>query len=125
MFSSPRVLITRRAAVRSIDCVNERGGNSSKNESALVTSHLRGFERKQHSALAGRAAPLATSDQRVSLPCSGAHLQPSDQTTQILALEIDYGPFEREVRLPADVDVKRARAEQENGLLWIYLPLKK
>jgi len=27
--------------------------------------------------------------------------------------------------LPAEVDVERARAEQENGLLWIYLPLKK
>jgi len=40
-------------------------------------------------------------------------------------LEIDYGPFEREVELPAEVDVKQARAEQENGLLWIYLPLKR
>jgi HSP20 family protein len=44
---------------------------------------------------------------------------------QLLALEIDYGPFEREVPLPAEVDVDRASAEQENGLLWIYLPLKK
>lgn len=44
---------------------------------------------------------------------------------QVLALEIDYGPFEREVILPADVDVAKAHAEQENGLLWISLPLKK
>jgi HSP20 family protein len=44
---------------------------------------------------------------------------------QLLALEIDYGPFEREVPLPAEVDVDRASAEQENGLLWIHLPLKK
>jgi HSP20 family protein len=43
---------------------------------------------------------------------------------QLLALEIDYGPFEREVPLPAEVDVDRASAEQQNGLLWIYLPLK-
>jgi HSP20 family protein len=43
---------------------------------------------------------------------------------QLLALEIDYGPFERAVPLPAEVDVDRASAEQENGLLWIYLPLK-
>ncbi len=44
----------------------------------------------------------------------------------MLALEIDYGPFEREVILPADVevDVEQAHAEQENGLLWISLPLK-
>jgi HSP20 family molecular chaperone IbpA len=45
---------------------------------------------------------------------------------QMLALEIDYGPFEREVNLPGDVqiDVDEAHAEQENGLLWIILPLK-
>ena len=51
--------------------------------------------------------------------------EPSDHAMQMLALEIDYGPFEREVQLPAEVDVKKARAEQENGLLWIYLPLKR
>lgn len=53
--------------------------------------------------------------------------EPSGQgrALQILALEIDYGPFEREVHLPVDVDVERAHAETENGLLWISLPLKK
>jgi len=51
--------------------------------------------------------------------------EPTDQAVQMLALEIDYGPFEREFELPAEVDVKQARAEQENGLLWIYLPLKR
>ena len=44
---------------------------------------------------------------------------------QVLALEIDYGPFEREVQLPSEVDVERTHAEQENGLLWISLPIKK
>lgn len=44
---------------------------------------------------------------------------------QLLALEIDYGPFEREVILPSEVDVEQVRAEQRNGLLWICLPLKK
>lgn len=45
---------------------------------------------------------------------------------QVLALEIDYGPFEREVNLPAEaeVEVDGAQAKQENGLLWITLPLK-
>jgi HSP20 family molecular chaperone IbpA len=42
----------------------------------------------------------------------------------MLALEIDYGPFERVVELTADVDSAGAHAEHENGLLWIYLPLK-
>src|SRR3954447_9018558 len=44
---------------------------------------------------------------------------------QLLAMEIDYGPFIREVPLPADVETEQAHAEQRNGLLWISLPLKK
>jgi HSP20 family protein len=54
--------------------------------------------------------------------------EPSGETkhsTQMIAMEIDYGPFEREVQLPEEVDVEKVLAEQENGLLWIYLPLKK
>ena len=43
---------------------------------------------------------------------------------QMLALEIDYGRFEREIELPIEVDVEQAEAEQTNGLLWIYLPSK-
>ena len=44
---------------------------------------------------------------------------------QLLAMEIDYGPFEREMTLPAEVEIDKAHAEQRNGLLWISLPLKK
>lgn len=43
---------------------------------------------------------------------------------QTLAMEIDFGPFERSLELPAEVDIERATAEQQNGLLWICLPLK-
>ena len=43
---------------------------------------------------------------------------------KLLAMEIDYGPFIREVPLPAEVEVDQAHAEQRNGLLWISLPLK-
>ena len=43
---------------------------------------------------------------------------------QLLAMEIDYGPFIREVSLPAEVEIDKAHAEQRNGLLWISLPLK-
>ena len=68
---------------------------------------------------------LTVEPRRVVIRGSRETPEPTDQTTQILALEIDFGPFEREVQLPAEVDVNHARAEQENGLLWIYLPLKK
>ena len=43
--------------------------------------------------------------------------------TQVLAMEIDHGEFEREIRLPPNVDRKRVHAEQQNGMLWVYLPL--
>jgi HSP20 family protein len=43
---------------------------------------------------------------------------------QLLAMEIDYGPFMRQVPLPAEVEIEQAHAEQRNGLLWISLPLK-
>lgn len=46
------------------------------------------------------------------------------RTLQTIAMEIDYGAFERDIRLPVDVDVKKVRADQKNGLLWIHLPLK-
>jgi len=47
-----------------------------------------------------------------------------DRMLQLLAMEIDYGPFERNIVLPADVEIDKATAEQRNGLLWISLPLK-
>jgi HSP20 family protein len=48
-----------------------------------------------------------------------------EDAAQILALEIDYGQFERTIELPVEVDVDGAEAKQENGLLWISLPNKK
>jgi HSP20 family molecular chaperone IbpA len=68
---------------------------------------------------------LQVEPRRVTVRGSRDAPEPIDQAVQMLALEIDYGPFERQVELPAEVDVEQARAEQENGLLWIYLPLKR
>lgn len=46
------------------------------------------------------------------------------QPLQVLAMEIDYGYFEREVRLPEAIDADHASAEQRDGWLWIQLPLE-
>ena len=43
---------------------------------------------------------------------------------QVLAMEIDHGSFERQIKLPSTVDRKQVTAEQKNGLLWVYLPLR-
>ena len=45
-------------------------------------------------------------------------------STQVLAMEIDHGEFEREIPLPRNVDRRRVHAEQRNGMLWIHLPLQ-
>ena len=42
----------------------------------------------------------------------------------VLALEIDHGPFERVLDLPAEVEPEHVTAEHRNGLLWIKLPLR-
>jgi HSP20 family molecular chaperone IbpA len=38
-------------------------------------------------------------------------------------MEVEYGSFDREIRLPAAVDARRAEASLANGLLTITLPL--
>jgi HSP20 family protein len=38
-------------------------------------------------------------------------------------MEIEYGPFQRQVRLPKNVDPRRAHARYENGIVTITLPV--
>jgi HSP20 family protein len=40
-------------------------------------------------------------------------------------MEIDHGPFVREVELPQDVEADKISATYRNGMLWIDLPKKK
>jgi len=44
---------------------------------------------------------------------------------QVLAMEIEDGPFERVFAIPRQVAVRRVTARQDEGLLWITLPLRK
>jgi HSP20 family protein len=48
-----------------------------------------------------------------------------ERGVQMIAFEIDYGPFERILDLPVAVEENQARAEQQNGFLWIELPYAK
>ncbi len=47
----------------------------------------------------------------------------SGRCRQVLCMEIKSGRFGREIILPTEVDRNRVTAKQENGLLWIILPL--
>jgi HSP20 family molecular chaperone IbpA len=40
-------------------------------------------------------------------------------------MEIDHGPFAREVELPLNVEKDQIKAQHRNGMLWIGLPKTK
>ncbi len=48
--------------------------------------------------------------------------EPGAACRQTLAMEIENGPFERQIALPTPIDTGQITARQENGLLWISLP---
>ncbi len=50
---------------------------------------------------------------------------PAEKCCQTLALEIENGPFARDIQLPQPVDPERVTAKKEGGFLWITLPIKK
>ena len=57
------------------------------------------------------------------LAIAGERARPAHEGFRYHQMEIDYGPFRRAVALPADVDVERAEARYERGLLVVTLPL--
>lgn len=42
---------------------------------------------------------------------------------QIVAMEIDHGPFCRELTIPDRLDLRRVTSEYQDGLLWVRLPM--
>ena len=46
------------------------------------------------------------------------------QPIQVLEMEIDYGPFARVIDFPADIDTTAIKAEYQEGVLWVRLPLR-
>jgi HSP20 family protein len=56
---------------------------------------------------------------------AGERRRPRSEGRVYQQMEIEYGPFEREVVLSADVDTAAARADYTRGVLTIVLPLAK
>lgn len=63
-------------------------------------------------AVAGRA--LTVSGERTRLRVEGA---------RYLAMEIEYGSFQRRIELGAEVDPTNVTASYDNGMLKVHLPL--
>jgi HSP20 family protein len=64
---------------------------------------------------------LHVADGRLSI--AGTRQRPRYEGQVYQQMELDYGPFRRQVALDADVDVARADATYDRGILTIVLPL--
>jgi HSP20 family protein len=58
-----------------------------------------------------------------TLRISGERLREDCDGRVFQQMEIEYGPFERVVQLPEDVDLSQAEARYERGLLAIVVPI--
>jgi HSP20 family protein len=58
-----------------------------------------------------------------TLYLAGNRARPRGEGQVYQQMEIDYGPFRRQVALGVDVDVAQAQATYEQGILTIVLPL--
>jgi HSP20 family protein len=69
------------------------------------------------------AVDLFVSDGTLYL--AGERVRPRYDGQVYQQMELDYGPFRRQIALNADVDVARASASYESGILKVVLPLAK
>ena len=58
-----------------------------------------------------------------TLVVSGERPRPEAAGRVYQQMEIEYGPFRRQVRLPEDVDPERAQARFERGIVTVTLPV--
>ena len=58
-----------------------------------------------------------------ALVIAGERERPKADSPVYEQMEIEYGPFQRQVRLPADVDPEGAHARYERGMVTIVLPV--
>jgi HSP20 family protein len=71
---------------------------------------------------------LTVESQRVIIRGTRSAPEPAEgdgRAVQMIAFEIDYGPFERVLELSLPIDVAHVKADQRNGFLWIELPFRK
>ena len=50
------------------------------------------------------------------------HQERVSGTVSVHQMEIDWGPFEREIEIPETVDIERINASYKDGLLWVTMP---
>jgi HSP20 family protein len=58
-----------------------------------------------------------------SLAIAGVRERPQLEGARVQQMELEYGPFQRQLQLHEDIDSSRATATYERGLLRIVLPI--
>ena len=94
----------------------------------LVCVDLAGVDKEKISVLVADQKLTRRGTRHVPTPPADEPVEtttlPHPQRLRVHVMEIDHGPFCREVELPADVIHERITAAHVNGLLWIELPKK-
>jgi HSP20 family protein len=80
----------------------------------LVQAELAGVD-PNHVALEIRGRRLIIAGERRGSEATDSYYQ---------QVEIEHGPFRREIELGTDVDAKRARATYDNGILRVEVPVQ-
>ena len=88
------------------------------------------FETDEYLVVLIEAAGVSSEDIKImlegnNLVLRGIRRDPfKDSGKNFYVMEIDFGRFERVIRLPVEVEHAGARVETENGFLKVYLPKK-
>lgn len=106
----PRFSGMRRGFRPQVDCFR-----TDKPPELVVLVELPGVEPSDvHLAVADRTLVIA-----------GERRQPPGETRRsFYQMEIEYGPFQRRLALPEEIDTSRASASYERGLLRIVFPIE-
>lgn len=69
--------------------------------------------------------PTSSSAPKQDRPGKTPSSEPASETaTQIVIMEINHGPFRRDIHLPDVFHVDHVESHYRDGLLWVFLPLR-
>jgi len=109
LWHGPRFGVQRRAFAPRIDVMR-----TEEPDELRVVVELPGIDPGDVSIIVNERALIVSGRRQ--------RLQPDERHSYHL-LEIPYGPFERRIGLPVDVDPAKARAMYDRGLLVVTLPV--
>ena len=98
-------------------------------QSYFVCVDLAGVEKEKIDVEVADQRLMLRGSRPVPLPelpeaAEGGDAEPPGKRAKVHLMEIDHGPFTREVELPPDANRDRIVAAHRNGMLWIEIPKK-